>query len=64
MKEEVNMKFNYDSGFRTNHISNHSTSPPQIDRKRKKSAPEITTLAVFSQGWKLILSAVRNVLSM
>lgn len=34
MKEEVNMKFNYDSGFRTYHISNHSTSPPHIDRKR------------------------------
>ena len=34
MKEKVNMKFNYDSGFRTNHISNHSTSPPHIDRKR------------------------------
>lgn len=65
-KDTLNMKFSFVKLFFDEYAytSSHSTSPPQIDRSRRKPALVMTTLAVFSQGWKLTLSASFKALSM
>ena len=50
-KDTLNMKFSFVKLFFDEYAytSSHSTSPPQIDRSRRKPALVMTTLAVFSQ---------------